>query len=74
MIWLFVLILILCASSLGKFDDFATNVTIFSYEISVVIAIVLLVILRNETLVTGMLAFALLFETIVYWATKYIKG
>ncbi len=74
MIWLYVLILILCATSLGKFDDFAANVTIFSYEISVVIAIVLLVILRNETLVTGMLAFALLFETIVYWATKYIKG
>lgn len=72
MIWLYVLIL--CATSLGKFDDFAANVTIFSYEISVVIAIVLLVILRNETLVTGMLAFALLFETIVYWATKYIKG
>lgn len=74
MIWLYVLILILCATSLGKFDDFDANVTIFSYEISVVIAIVLLVILRNETLVTGMLAFALLFETIVYWATKYIKG
>lgn len=74
MIWLFVLILILCVVSLGKFDDFAANVTIFSYEISVVIAIVLLVILRNETLVTGMLAFALLFETIAYWATKYIKG
>ena len=74
MIWLYVLILILCVVSLGKFDDFAANVTIFSYEISVVIAIVLLVILRNETLVTGMLAFALLFETIVYWATKYIKG
>lgn len=74
MIWLYVLILILCATSLGKFDDFAANVTIFSYEISVVIAIVLLVILRNETLVTGMLAFALLFETIVYWATKYIKS
>ena len=45
MIWLFVLILILCVVSLGKFDDFAANVTIFSYEISVVIAIVLLVIL-----------------------------
>lgn len=74
MVWLYVLILILCAVSLGKFDDFDANVTIFSYEISVVIAIVLLVILRNETLVTGMLAFALLFETIVYWATKYIKG
>jgi hypothetical protein len=74
MIWLFVLILILCVVSLGKFDDFAANVTIFSYEISVVIAIVLLVILRNETLVTGMLAFALLFETIAYWATKYIKS
>lgn len=74
MIWLFVLILILCASSLGKFDDFDANVTIFSYEISTVIAIVLLVILRNETLVTGMLAFALLFETIAYWTTKYIKG
>lgn len=74
MIWLFVLILILCVVSLGKFDDFAANVTIFSYEVSTVIAIVLLVILRNETLVTGMLAFALLFETIVYWATKYIKG
>lgn len=74
MIWLYVLILILCVVSLGKFDDFAANVTIFSYEISVVIAIVLLVILRNETLVTGMLAFALLFETIAYWATKYIKG
>lgn len=74
MIWLFVLILILCAVSLGKLDDFAANVTIFSYEISVVIAIVLLVILHNETLVTGMLAFALLFETIAYWATKYIKG
>lgn len=72
MIWLFVLIL--CVVSLGKFDDFAANVTIFSYEISVVIAIVLLVILRNETLVTGMLAFALLFETIAYWATKYIKS
>ena len=74
MIWLFVLILILCVVSLGKFDDFAANVTIFSYEISVVIAIVLLVILRNETLVTGMLAFALIFETIAYWTTKYIKG
>lgn len=74
MIWLYVLILILCAVSLGKFDDFDANVTIFSYEISVVIAIVLLVILRNETLVTGMLAFALLFETIAYWTTKYIKG
>lgn len=74
MVWLYVLILILCVVSLGKFDDFAANVTIFSYEISVVIAIVLLVILRNETLVTGMLAFALLFETIIYWATKYIKG
>lgn len=74
MIWLYVLILILCVISLGKFDDFAANVTIFSYEISTVIAIVLLVILRNETLVTGMLAFALLFETIAYWATKYIKG
>lgn len=74
MIWLFVLILILCVVSLGKFDDFAANVTIFSYEISTVIAIVLLVILRNETLVTGMLAFALLFETIAYWATKYIKS
>lgn len=74
MIWLYVLILILCATSLGKFDDFAANVTIFSYEISVVIAIVLLVILRNETLVTGMLLFALLFETIAYWTTKYIKG
>lgn len=74
MIWLFVLILILCVVSLGKFDDFAANVTIFSYEISVVIAIVLLVILWNETLVTGMLAFALLFETIAYWATKYIKS
>lgn len=74
MIWLFVLILILCVVSLGKFDDFAANVTIFSYEISTVIAIVLLVILRNETLVTGMLAFALLFETIAYWTTKYIKG
>lgn len=74
MIWLYVLILILCVTSLGKFDDFAANVTIFSYEISVVIAIVLLVILRNETLVTGMLAFALLFETIAYWATKYIKS
>lgn len=72
MIWLFVLILILCVVSLGKFDDFAANVTIFSYEISVVIAIVLLVILRNETLVTGMLAFALLFETIAYWATIYV--
>ena len=74
MIWLFVLILILCVLSLGKFDDFAANVTIFSYEISVVIAIVLLVILRNETLVTAMLALALLFETIAYWATKYIKS
>ena len=74
MIWLYVLILILCVTSLGKFDDFNANVTIFSYEISTVIAIVLLVILRNETLVTGMLAFALLFETIAYWATKYIKG
>lgn len=74
MIWLYVLILILCVASLGKFDDFDANVTIFSYEISAVIAIVLLVILRNETLVTGMLAFALLFETIAYWATKYIKG
>lgn len=74
MIWLFVLILILCAVSLGKFDDFDANVTIFSYEISVVIAIVLLFFLRNETLVTGMLAFALLFETIAYWATKYIKS
>lgn len=74
MIWLFVLILILCAVSLGKFDDFDANVTIFSYEISVVIAIVLLFFLRNETLVTGMLAFALLFETIAYWTTKYIKG
>lgn len=74
MVWLYVLILILCASSLGKFDDFDANVTIFSYEISTVIAIVLLVILRNETLVTGMLAFALLFETIAYWTTKYIKG
>ena len=74
MIWLYVLILILCVVSLGKFDDFDANVTIFSYEISVVIAIVLLVILRNETLVTGMLAFALLFETIIYWTTKYIKG
>lgn len=74
MIWLFVLILILCVVSLGKFDDFDANVTIFSYEISVVIAIVLLAILRNETLVTGMLAFALLFETIAYWAIKYIKG
>lgn len=74
MIWLFVLILILCAVSLGKFDDFGANVTIFSYEISAVIAIVLLVILRNETLVTGMLAFALICETIAYWATKYIKG
>lgn len=73
MIWLFVLILILCAVSLGKFNDFDANVTIFSYEISTVIAIVLLVILRNETLVTGMLAFALLFETIAYWTTKYIK-
>lgn len=73
MIWLYVLILILCVVSLGKFDDFAANVTIFSYEISVVIAIVLLFFLRNETLVTGMLAFALLFETIAYWATKYIK-
>lgn len=74
MIWLFVLILILCAVSLGKFDDFDANVTIFSYEISVVIAIVLLVILHNETLVTGMLAFALICETIAYWTTKYIKG
>lgn len=74
MIWLYVLILILCAVSLGKFDDFDANVTIFSYEISTVIAIVLLVILRNETLVTGMLLIALLFETIVYWTTKYIKG
>lgn len=74
MIWLFVLILILCVVSLGKFDDFAANVTIFSYEISVVIAIVLLFFLRNETSVTGMLAFALLFETIAYWATKYIKS
>lgn len=74
MVWLYVLILILCVVSLGKFDDFAANVTIFSYEISTVIAIVLLVILRNETLVTGMLAFALLFETIAYWATKYIKS
>lgn len=74
MVWLYVLILILCVASLGKFDDFAANVTIFSYEISVVIAIVLLVILRNETLVTGMLAFALICETIVYWATKYIKS
>lgn len=74
MIWLYVLILILCVVSLGKFDDFAANVTIFSYEISVVIAIVLLFFLRNETLVTGMLAFALLFETIAYWTTKYIKG
>ncbi len=74
MVWLYVLILILCASSLGKFDDFDANVTIFSYEISTVIAIVLLVILRNEILVTGMLAFALICETIVYWATKYIKG
>lgn len=74
MVWLYVLILILCASSLGKFDDFDANVTIFSYEISTVIAIVLLVILRNETLVTGMLAFALLSETIIYWATKYIKS
>lgn len=74
MIWLYVLILILCAVSLGKFDDFAANVTIFSYEISVVIAIVLLFFLRNETLVTGMLALALLFETITYWVTKYIKG
>lgn len=74
MIWLYVLILILCVVSLGKFDDFDANVTIFSYEISVVIAIVLLVILHNETLVTGMLAFALLFETIIYWTTKYIKG
>lgn len=74
MIWLFVLILILCVVSLGKFDDFAANVTIFSYEISTVIAIVLLFFLRNETLVTGMLAFALLFETIAYWATKYIKS
>lgn len=74
MVWLYVLILILCVVSLGKFDDFDANVTIFSYEISVVIAIVLLVILRNETLVTGMLAFALLFETIAYWATKYIKS
>lgn len=73
MVWLYVLILILCVVSLGKFDDFAANVTIFSYEISVVIAIVLLVILRNETLVTGMLAFALLFETIAYWATKYFE-
>lgn len=73
MIWLYVLILILCVASLGKFDDFDANVTIFSYEISAVIAIVLLVILRNETLVTGMLAFALLFETIAYWTTKYIK-
>lgn len=74
MVWLYVLILILCVASLGKFDDFDANVTIFSYEISTVIAIVLLVILRNETLVTGMLAFALICETIVYWATKYIKG
>lgn len=73
MIWLFVLILILCVLSLGKFDDFDANVTIFSYEISTVIAIVLLVILRNETLVTGMLAFALLFETIAYWVTKYFE-
>lgn len=71
MIWLFVLILILCAVSLGKFGDFAANVTIFSYEISAVIAIVLLVILQNETLVTGMLAFALICETIIYWVTKY---
>ena len=74
MIWLYVLILILCVVSLGKFDDFDANVTIFSYEISVVIAIVLLVILHNETLVTGMLLVALLLETIVYWTTKYIKG
>ena len=74
MIWLYVLILILCIASLGKFDDFNANVTIFSYEISTMIAIVLLVILHNETLVTGMLAFALLFETIIYWTTKYIKG
>lgn len=74
MIWLYVLILILCVVSLGKFDDFAANVTIFSYEISVVIAIVLLVILHNETLVTGMLSVALLLETIIYWTTKYIKG
>ena len=73
MIWLFVLILILCVISLGKFDDFAANVTIFSYEISVVIAIVLLVILQNETLVTGMLAFALICETIIYWTTKYFE-
>lgn len=74
MIWLYVLILILCAVSLDKFDDFDANVTIFSYEISAVIAIVLLFFLRNETLVTGMFAFALICETIVYWATKYIKG
>lgn len=73
MIWLYVLILILCAVSLGKFDDFAANVTIFSYEISVVIAIVLLFFLRNETLVTGMLAFALICETIIYWTTKYFE-
>lgn len=73
MVWLYVLILILCAVSLGKFDDFAANVTIFSYEISTVIAIVLLVILRNETLITGMLLVALLSETIIYWTTKYIK-
>lgn len=74
MIWLYVLILILCVVSLGKFDDFAANVTIFSYEISTIIAIVLLVILQNETLVTGMLSVALICETIAYWTTKYIKG
>lgn len=73
MIWLFVLILILCVLSLGKFDDFNANVTIFSYEISTVIAIVLLVILRNETLVTRMLAVALICETIIYWVTKYFE-